>query len=51
MVGQARKARKKHEVDGRSLFSKQGTGKKRINQVGQVDFPQEAFLAVLESDQ
>jgi GTP-binding protein LepA len=34
----------------RKLWAKQAEGKKRMKQIGQVDVPQEAFLAVLESE-
>ena len=35
----------------RKLWSKQAEGKKRMKQIGQVEVPQEAFMAVLESEE
>src|SRR4029077_17049310 len=35
----------------RKLWAKQAEGKKRMKQIGQVEIPQEAFLAVLEADE
>ena len=34
----------------RKLWAKQKEGKKRLKQIGNVDIPQEAFLAVLASE-
>ena len=34
----------------KKLWSKQAEGKKRMKQIGQVEVPQEAFMAVLESE-
>ncbi|MBX9681054.1 MAG: hypothetical protein K2X38_20040 [Gemmataceae bacterium] len=33
------------------LWAKQAEGKKRMNQIGQVEIPQEAFLAVLHASE
>jgi len=34
----------------RKLWAKQAEGKKRLKQIGKVEVPQEAFLAVLEQE-